>query len=188
MDDIEKELKVFADEVHVASVAFFTWKCINNIAAGDKKIFRALNSNALSWKIIQHSLQTTFLITLGRIFDTDSRSYSVQSLIDYCIVNIDQFSKEALRERKLGDSDGGKWIDGYVEKSYQPKEDDFIGLKDWLSGYEETYTDVYKPIRNKLMAHMDRDTFESKDDLFEKTNIGQIEDMLCFLFQISEVI
>ena len=108
MEDIEKLYKEFQSEVNVACWSFYTRENIHNIAAGDKKVHRALNRNPLLWTIILYSLQSTFFITIGRLFDTDKRSFSVDTFLRACIKNIDQFSKDALRERRTKGSEADK--------------------------------------------------------------------------------
>ena len=64
-------------------------------------------------------------------------------LLDTCIENIYQFSKEKLRERELEmfDKDSQLWIDEVVDKSYQPSKEDFEGLKKVL---ENNNNECYK--------------------------------------------
>ena len=76
MTDVEASLNHYSKEVDLATYTFFVWKSINNIAVGDKEILTALRRNALSWGVITHSLQCTFFICLGRIFDDRKDSFS----------------------------------------------------------------------------------------------------------------
>ena len=108
MGDIEELYKEFESEINVACWSFYAWKNINNIAVGDEKTYHALSRNALSWTIILYSLQSTFFIAIGRLFDKDERSFSVHAFLRTCIKNIDQFSKDALRERKIKGSETDK--------------------------------------------------------------------------------
>ena len=181
---------MFSEEVTTASWSFFTWKSIHNIAAGDTEIVKALNENALSWRIIQHSLQSTFLITLGRMFDSDARSLTAHSLLDLCIKNLDQFGEDSLRDRKLRDQNGNvpDWLESYLEGTYRPTENNFKDLKAEVTKFKDIYLGNYQPIRHKLLAHKDMVTFEKRHELFERTDIGQIEDMLEFLFQIENIV
>ena len=101
MDKVEQIHKAFKSEISIATTAFYVWKLINNGASENKEVHSQLNDNALSWNIITHSLQNTFFISLGRIFDTDGDSFSVHRMMRMYISKLDQFSKESLRERKL---------------------------------------------------------------------------------------
>jgi len=190
MEDIEKLYKEFQSELNIACSSFYTWKNIRNIAAGDKKVHHALNRNPLSWNIILISLQSTFFITIGRLFDTDKRSFSVHTFLRECIENINQFSKDALRKRRMKGSKADKpsWLDEFIEKSYQPNKEDFLKLKDEVSKRQKQYESIYKPIRHKIFAHKDLKNIKYVDILFGKAKIGEIQDILYFLYQMKMII
>ena len=190
MGDIEKLYKEFQSEVNIACWSFYTWKNIRDIAAGDKKVHHALNRNPLSWNIILYSLQSTFFITIGRLFDTDGKSFSVHTFLRKCIKNIDQFSKDALRERKIKGSEADKlpWLDEFIEKSYQPNEEDFLKLKGEVSKRQKQYKSRCKPIRDKIIAHKDLKNIKCVDELFREVKIDEMQDLLCFLYQIKMII
>jgi len=48
MEDIEDLYKEFQRELDIACRSFYAWKNIKNISAEDKKVYHALNRNALS--------------------------------------------------------------------------------------------------------------------------------------------
>lgn len=187
---MEELLKLFRDEVSTASYAFFTWKTFNNVASGDEDVYRAINETALTWNIVTHSLQSTFFITLGRVFDVDGDSFSVHALLRECINKIDEFSKESLKARKIRDANGQvpDWLEKYIDEAYEPTENDFLRLRGETSKIQRKYEEVYRPIRNKVIAHKDRDTLENVNELFGKTNINHIEEFIVFLHQIENII
>jgi hypothetical protein len=190
MGDIKELYKEFESEVNAVCWSFYTWKNIKKIAANDDKIHHALNGNALSWTIILYSLQSTFFITIGRLFDTDKRSFSVHTFLRKCIENIDQFSKDALRKRRMKGSEADKpsWLDGFIEKSYQPNKEDFLKLKDEVSKRQKQYESIYQPIRHKIFAHKDLKNIKCVDVLFGKAKIDEIQDLLYSLYQIKMII
>jgi hypothetical protein len=190
LDDLETAQEAFGKEVTNACWSFFVWKHINNIASNDDVVLKALNENALSWKVITHSLQCTFLITLGRLFDNDGRSLTADTFLKLCMANIDQFGGEHLKARKLASMNGSDpdWLNDYVRDAYQPTEEDLRSLRAQVLEQKNAYDEVYAPIRNKVMAHKDWDTIEQVNELFEKTNISQIQQMLGFLHQIEKII
>ena len=190
MEDIEELYKEFQSELNTACWSFYTWKNIHNIAAGDKKVHHALNRNPLSWNIILYSLQSAFFSALGRLFDIDGRTFSIHTFLRACIENTDQFSKDALRERKIKGSDADKlpWLDGYIEKSYQPNKEDFLKLEGEVSKKQKLYYSGCKPIRDKIFAHKELKEIKCVDELFRKIKIGEMQDLLCFLYQIERII
>lgn len=188
--DVERLNAHFRKEFAAAAHAFFLWKGINNCAAQDRAIHRGLNEQALSWNIITHSLQTTFFIALGRLFDTDGNAFSAHAFLRGCIENIEQFGKDALRARKISLS-GGKeteWLEEYMKDAYAPSPHDFQRLRGELSKRQAEYEEIYRPIRNQIFAHKDANAMESVEALFGKTRIDQIEGLLWFLYQMKEVV
>jgi hypothetical protein len=188
--DIECLHGKFRSELAIASHAFYLWKTIHNVASGEKSIHRGLNEQALAWNVITHSLQTTFFIALGRLFDTDADSFSAHSYLRACIANLDQFGRDALRSRKIRLSDGQEpaWLAGYIASAYAPSERDFQMLRGELSKRQRRYEEIYRPIRNQVFAHKDASALDNVDSLFGKTNIGEIQDLILFLYQVQEVV
>lgn len=185
---IEDILKHYRNEVHLVTQSFYVWKSINNLAAADKGYLAALNKTPLSWQVITHSLQSTFFICLGRIFDQDKNSFSIYNLLKKCRENVVEFSKTALRVRKCGGGPEPEWLDDYMGNAYEPDTDDFDCLITEVEKWEEIYRTIYKPLRHKIFAHKDLKYIEDARLLFSKTNIGEIEEMLCFLHAIERYV
>lgn len=191
MNNLEKELEIFRSEVTTLSQSFFTWKTIHDIATRDEGIKHALNANALSWNIILYSLQNTFLITLSRLFDEDSNSFSVYAFLNSCIKNIDQFEKANLRNRKLRNLEekNPAWLDEYINEAYVPTKEELGRIKKQMSRLlKSQYGDTYRPIRNKVIAHKDKASIGNQEELFEKTDIEHIEEFIYQLVQIQEIV
>jgi hypothetical protein len=190
MKSIEKAQAIFSGEVTNATWSFFVWKSFNNVVSVDRDIYRAINENALSWNIINHSLQSTFFITLGRLFDIDGDAFSVHSLLRCCIAHIDQFSLDNLRQRKIKGNDGKEpdWLEGYMADAYQPVVEDFQRLRGEVSKQQKIYEEIHRPIRHRVIAHKEVDSIENVGELFGKTNIGQIQDFINFLHQIQNIV
>ena len=153
--DLDRRLEHFRQELSTAAHAFFLWKGVNNCAAEEDEIHRGLNEQALSWNTITHSLQTTFFIALGRLFDTGGEAFSVHTLLRNCIDNLSQFGKDALRARKMESTNGKEpdWLKKYIDEAYVPSERDFQLLRGELSKHQKQYEEIYRPIRNAVFAH-----------------------------------
>lgn len=190
MTDVEVLLKEYRGDVNIAVSSFYAGKTINNLAASDQTVFCALNRNALSWRIIVHSLQVTFFAALGRIFDRDAQSVSVHRLLGVCKNEITQFSKLALEARKLKEAHGVRpeWLSDYLQGVYEADATDFDALAQILRRHEGTYTSTYQPIRHKVIAHNDLRTIEFKEALFSTTNIAEVEEILEFLHQVERFV
>lgn len=181
---------LFHNEIITACWSFYFLISIKKIASADKEIRIALKKNTISWNIVLHSLQITFFITLGRIFDKDENSFSVHTLINTCIKNIDQFSKEKLRERKIkgwGKEDLS-WVNEYIENAYIPSKDDFLRIKEGISKNQVIYENNYKKVRHKIFAHKDLKYINNSVILFKDINIKETENLLLFLYQTDRII
>lgn len=187
--DLELIFDMFHQELTLACQAFFAWKSVHNLSSGDRKIYDAINGNVLSWNLILHSLQATFFITLGRIFDTNPNSFSVHKVFRCCKKEINQFNKESLRARRLKNAkEIPNWLDDYINDAYEAKVSDFNKLKKDVYKMQRTYEDIYRPIRHKIFAHKDTDHLSNSGGLFKETTIGQVEIILKTLYQAKMVI
>lgn len=187
--DIQALLDEISSEITVASQAFFAWKSIHNLAAKDKCIEKALNINALSWNIYLHSLQTTFFITIGRLFDTDLRSCSIHFLFRYCRDNIDEFSKKSLKNRRI--KEAGKepdYLKELIKEAYEPDVNDFKILKNEVTRVQTIYKTIFKPVRHKVFAHKDAAHIKDTALLFKGIKIKDAEDILETLYKVERVI
>lgn len=190
MNDIEELHRLFEREVTTATVTFFAWKSINAVASNDPAIHAAMNDQARSWNAITHSLQTTALVTIGRIFDTDHGALSVHSLLNKCMTSIEQFGPDYLRRRKVRASNGSPppWMEEYVVAAQFPTKEDFRALKRDAKNFQRKYEDIYKPIRNQVLAHSDLGVVGNPQVLFAKTRVSDIENTLKFLQQLCQVV
>jgi hypothetical protein len=190
MNSVEELLKEYRDEINIAVSSFYTWKNFNNIASGNPEVRRALNVNALTWNIIAHSLQATFFATIGRIFDRDRRSLTLASFLDRCRAQVHEFSRSALETRRLQAANAIRpdYLSEYVSNAYEPVTADFDALIQSTRSYDQIYRANYEPIRHKVIAHRDLATIGNSESLFANTNIGEIEALLQFIYQVHQVV
>ncbi|WP_417565495.1 hypothetical protein [Marinobacter sp.] len=180
MEKVEEALKLFRDEVSTAAWTFYAWKHVNVIGSNDRAVREGLNRNAATWNVITHSLQTTFFITTGRIFDIDGDAFSVHAFLRFCIENVDQFDSRHIRDRKLADQNGVEpdWLEGYMDRVYEAKVEDFQRLRGEVAKHQKRYEEIYRPIRNKVMAHKDIASLSNVTEIFGRTSIGEIQSFL----------
>lgn len=117
--------ELFSNEVYQATACYVFWNKIQNEPAKDKELLAAFQQAALSWNTIRHSMMVSLIMTLERIFDTDGDTVSVDDLIKGCINEVDIFSKENLRTRKLSQPGfKAEWIDDFIGNSFEPTSTD----------------------------------------------------------------
>jgi hypothetical protein len=191
MRNVERAFKEYRREVTAAYWSFFTWKGINNIASDNEQIYKAIHCNHLTWNAILWSLQTTFHIALGRLFDSDGDAFSADRFLRFCIDNIDEFDATSLQKRKIAESGGtvsADELNDLMGGAYAPTIEDFQRLRGELTKRRRLYEKTYRPIRHKVYAHKQIDTLDNIGELFSKTNIDHIEDFLWIMYQIETVV
>ena len=181
----ETYFKEYEDELNTAIGSFLFWDILNSRKIISQKMLNEMNETPIAWNFIRYSLFVNYIIALGRIFDTDGDSFSIDNLLKACIDEIEIFSKKELRKRKEGSALDSKGVDEYISKAFEPTERDFHVLRGEVSKRRKIFQDVYRPIRHKIIAHKDLGHLGNSDALFENTNINEINDILEFLYSLQ---
>ena len=186
----DKYYQEFSNEVHSALASYLFWKMLQNKSADEPDLLDALNRTPLSWIFIRHSLQVSLFMTLGRIFDTDDDSFSIDDLLKCCIEDTSIFDKNSLRTRKQEAQRGttSDWLDEYIANASEPVAQDFKKLRGEVTKHRRIYVRKYQPIRHKIFAHRDKEFLGKNDDLWKETNIGEIEDIIWFLNDLKNAL
>jgi hypothetical protein len=190
MSIVERHLRLFQAEVELASGAFYTWRSIDDHIKKDSGVLATVNRTPLVWNTFQSSNRTAFLIAIGRIFDTDGDAFSLTAFLNACIEHIQEFSRTALRERRLRDVIGNPpdWFESYIAAAEEPLPRVFQDLKRASRPFRAKYEEIYKPIRHKVIAHRDLQFIEKAEEHFQRTDIRDIEAMLTFFSQVEGVV
>lgn len=180
----------YCNEVHKAFGSYLFWRMIHQRSYSEKNLLDALNRTPLSWIMIRHALQVTLFMTLGRIFDTDGEAFSVDDLLRCCADEIHIFSKENLEARKIEEQNGRKpdWLDQYIADADDIQAHDFFRLRGEVSKFRKIFEKNYRPIRHKLIAHNEKNQIDKRDDLWQQTNIEELEKILWFLHDLKKTL
>lgn len=176
-------------EVDKATQCFYTYLTIHATAGENKEVYRALNRHPSFWNIQLYSLQSTFFITMGRIFDNGKDAHSVHKLVATALAHPEFFSKEALARRK---TESGKtapdWLDEYISNAFEPKIDHLRTIKKQIAPYKKKFENTCLEIRNSVFAHTlvkDRDSVKA---MYAKTEIVEIEEILYVLQDLVQAL
>jgi hypothetical protein len=183
-----KRYELTHEEICTAIECFYTWLEINNSVSTNKAIYTALNEHSRFWNIILYALQSSFFVVLGRIFDNGKNAHSIHKFIASCLAYPEFFSKEALARRKQEEGLEPDLLDEFMKDTYEPTTEDFRNLKKALTAHRRRFDKIYRGIRNDVFAHKIANEVEKKAELFGKTKIGNIEDMLYFLYDFLKVV
>lgn len=187
--EFETELELFRTECQSAIQFFYAWDSAHAVAAKDKSVVRLLNQAPLFWNTAFGALQASTLVALGRVFDPDPKNHSVTRLLALAHANLDIFSKDALaaRKRKLS-ANADEWLPEYLRGVYVPTGDDFRRLKRHVALRRKIYEQNYRPLRHTVFAHRGVTTRAEVSELFEKTNLRELRQLLVFLGQLYEAL
>ena len=182
-----RTLDLIRGEIDTAFESFYTELEMNQLAIEDQTIFDKLNRNAAFWNPISYSLQTTFFMTLGRIFDVHGDALSVHKLLRVTAEHPEYFSKAALRARRLTSVQGTPdWLENFLEGIWEPNTADLRILKKAVAPYQAKFEAVHRPIRNNVYGHNIITEEQLRHDMFESAKIKEIEEILYFLHDLVE--
>lgn len=179
-------------DIEGAIASNYTYLKIRNLGSEDEEIYHKYQRNADFWRLINYSLQTTFFIAFGRIFDRRRDTFSVQDLVEATMEHPGFFSRDQLRARKRRDAQvAGKdpeWLLGYLASSWEPTRSDLACLESALSPHVSKFEQIYQHIRHAYFAHRGRAAEEVVSGLFSQTRIGDVEEILRFLYTLIDSI
>lgn len=172
-------------DVGAAIKSNFTYLMIYNLKAGDQDIQAKISRYPELWTTLLYSLQTTFFISFGRLFDKSGDALSIVRLVDTAIKNPQIFSKAALLRRKRFDcrivGEDPEWLTKYIADAWEPTGSDLKPLITALAPHCEKFKQVYAPIRNEIYAHRSKKNEEEVYVHFGKTLIGDVDYILRFV-------
>jgi hypothetical protein len=184
-DEYWRIFHLIRGDVEAAIKSNHAYLTVNNLVVAEREIYEKVNKFPDFWKLNAFALQTTFFIVFGRLFDMRPDSHSVQKLVDATIENPVFFSKAALRERKRQSSNisgpDPEWLVDYVNNAWEPTTADLEPLRTALIPHYQKFKTIYKPIRHKVYAHKSMEDDKAIADLFGRTLIGDVADILRFL-------
>lgn len=177
---------VLTNEVGDTITSYYTEKEIDNYARESEANFTRINADARFWLVTTHALRTTFMITLGRIFDHDQRSHSIRKLLNETVTHPEYFSKDRLaRRRYAGAGPEPVWLDEYIRNAWEPDVAGLGKLRNALAPSQAKYDEAFKLIRHKLYAHQDIMDRTSIQTLIGK---GLITDLEKILYDLHDVL
>lgn len=182
------QLKNFNNEARNAARYAYADFAIQHAASKSKRLLSRLNDTPTFWLTASAAFQTAAYISLGRIFDNDSR-YNVEELVSSAESNISLFQREALAERKReGQKSDPSWLQEYLDNTYYPKLSDFARLRKKVDEYRSLYEKAIKPARNKYIAHREKQDDQEVSALFGRGKVKDLWRLTMFLQQLHEVL
>lgn len=183
-----QELDLFRGECEASSQHLYAYLAIHALAKRSKRVFRALDRSALFWNTVLGALQTSSLITLGRVFDQDS-PHNVDVLLRLAQSTPAMFSRHALTRRKH-DSSTPKpdWLNEYVAQAHEPSPEDFRRLRAHVRKARRVYEARYRELRHKVFAHRVAHGPDEVAPIAAKANINELKRLISSLLSLYEAL
>lgn len=183
----KNELETFRGEEETAQQMFFAWLSLRTTAASNADVLRMLNTAPLFWINAQHSMLVTAFVTLGRIFDQESK-HNVDRLMAIVSENLSIFSIDALRARKVADGISTEDAARYIVDKHALTSNDIRTLRKQIDVRRRIYEERYRDIRHKVFAHKATDNVAEIDEMFAKTNIEEMKGVFGFLHAFHDAL
>jgi len=185
--EYKRHYERFAQNVAYAARTWHHYVYLMNRSAQDKAVIDTLNKAPRFWLDFKYSSVQTTIIFLGKIFDTDSRVFSVDKTVRAAHDDKEFFSKEKLRERKVqqaGEFDG---LDEYVNRASELGRDDFKVISAQVKRAKSIWERI-KPLRDNIYAHDGMLSNEEREAHFKAVKNDDINEILQILLNISETL
>lgn len=177
---------ILTNEVEDALQSFCIYLEIDNFADQHPLALRRMNIYPDFWLSIRHAQQTNFMVTLGRVFDTDLRSHSIHRLLKEMVKHPEYFGRDAFANRRRGSSPGAdpEYLADYLKDVFEPDKATLEELRSALKPISNKYEQNFAPLRNKMFAHRDMLDRASISLLVSKGLVVDLEEVLHFLHDL----
>jgi hypothetical protein len=180
LTEFETELETFRKEEESAQQFFFSYLSVRSMAANNSDVLRTMNENPLFWITTHYSMLVAAFVTLGRIFDQESK-HNLDRLMNVASKNLSVFSLDALRARKeeakITSAEAAQYVIGKHALTFE----DAKLLRKQIDVRRRIYEDRYRDIRHKVFAHKATADMTEINALFAKTNIEEMKSLFGFL-------
>ncbi len=185
--EYKKQFEQFSQNVAFAVRTWHHHVCLNNRANEDPAILAALNKAPRYWLDQRYSAIQTTIIFMGKVFDVDGGTFSVDKTLRSANDAKEHFSKPELRKRKIevgGEFDG---IDEYIENATELSSNDLKIISAEVSKAKVIWGRI-KPLRDKVYAHNQMLSDAEREKLFEAVKNADMNDILQILMNVSEAL
>ena len=184
----ERELEVFRTEAESATQFFFGYLAVHAVAYQHKAVREVLNRAPLFWNTCVGALQTSAFIALGRVFDQHS-AHNLDRVLRIAQSDPEIFSKAALARRKQATNlERPEWLDEYLQKVYEPTQQDFRRLRAHVRKWRRIYETNYRDVRHQFFAHNEAAEEAAVTALFSKGSNRELQRLFAFLGSLYQAL
>ena len=186
----EKEYKSyytkFAQNVYFAARTLYYFLNITQKAVDKNEVHNVLEYNAQFWNDYNFMTIQSVVIFLGKIFDDDTRSYSLKNMLKKAVDGMEYFSRASLRKRKIELAGTFEGIEEYIQNSHELSNEDIKNVKLEVNKARKLWFS-FKPIRDKIYAHNQILSLEEQEKLFKNARYDDLKEIVRILLNIVHI-
>ena len=184
----EVQLENLRNEAGIAARFLYAEIAMQHAVSKSPKLLSRLNQTPTFWIACGAALQSAAYMSLGRIFDLNSK-YNVNALLDAAEHDLSDFQRPALEARKRqGSASTPQWLAQYLDDAYYPKASDIARLRKKVADFRLIYERAVKPARNKYLAHREKQDRAEVQALFSGGTLKYLWRLTTFLVQLNTVL
>jgi len=184
IENYKEHHKIFEQNVAFAARNIHYLLHISDRAKEDEAVFKALNKNARFWNDYNFNVIQTVIVFLGKIFDEDSRTYNISRTLNLAKRNLNFFSKQSLRDRKIASAGEFEGLDEYVDGAHELSSEDIKTIKKAAKEARRLWEN-FKPLRDKFYAHSEILSQEDKEQLLQQAKYDDLRQIIQILLNIT---
>lgn len=172
-----------------AAFCYYAGKAIHTYASESRDNLQRLNAHATFWMTTLHGLQVASFMALSRLFDGGTDTHTIDKFMAHTVAHPEFFSREAVDARRMKEAGGIRpdYLDEYVRRVWVPGSDDLRDIARTIRPYRKKWRTDYVPIRDQIFAHSIVIDRQGVSDLFSRTLIADLEDILQGLYNLLEI-
>jgi hypothetical protein len=163
---------------------------ISRLASKRPRVLAHVEKHSEFWIVVQNSLQVSFVMAVGRVFDPKPRSpYTIGHLLNFAAEHREVlFSRAALRKRKCARGPEPKWLPDYIAKAHEATTADIHDLRDRTKELRHIYEDQLEPLRNRVFAHPELMDDNAIARLFAATKVKDLKRLVIGLLELHRAL
>jgi hypothetical protein len=182
------QLENFRHESTVAAQYLYSGMAVQHAASKSSKLHSRLSETPSFWNVHMAATQTAVYVTLGRIFDTNSK-YNIEALLNTFEANLNLFSRSSLEARKSeGTTKRPDWLDTYLMSAHYPTLEDVSRLRAHVNLHREFYDRAVKPVRHKYLAHREKQELSEVQELYGRGKVKELWKTVAFLISLYDAL
>lgn len=146
-----------------------------------------INRNAHFWRLFEASMLSSVFISIRRLYENESDSFNFQGFIRNCINNLQDFSLENIKERKI--RSGALTVEEaekYIVGKYESSEEDFKEMARHVKERSKNMKGAYTNVATKVYAHAIHFSHSEALKPNQSLNLYEIENALLSVWHVYE--